>query len=823
MYLHSNACILTGVYCAMRSRVLFLLALLGVFAPVVAIGGETDQPLRLVTTISGREYDQFVVENGRISAVGAKGSVPVPQYANWKLLGNLPRSGPLTHLAPGYSIARLPAPEWKLRSVERPYEVRVAIDPDPKVLAWSQNHLKGSVAVLAWIVDHKAVRVFALDGSSVRESTIRFVATADETRGSPVFLLFRGREFVAPAPFFSENDANNGLVALHYGSGEALDAVLAKLSAPDRRGRGAQTLMHLVAAAGFPEGVDALLRAGARPDSRDRDGRTPLHYAAANGRREAVRHLLAGGADPNEVDSRRYPAFVDATIYGHEDVALDLIAAGVGQKRVRYKMEQMVQVALKYGRARVLVALLEQEGTKILKKSLEELVVENAAALRFDVVAVLLQYGAPADVATSNGTRALALAAQTNVPGYIEMMLDAGAVIDRGGPDGVTALMTAVLGRDDAAVKTLLERGADANAADQSGNTAMHLAAMEQCPGIVRLLADQGADLARKNDEGRTPLDIALGLRDADTAEALIAAGARFDTKELGLMDRLEAAIALDLGELVARAVEDDWDPETTFQGKWPLATVVDFHSALRTAQWLKENVPPVVQPMIYSSGDVDGVVRPVELEMPADPRPTDYDYAATTVKVSGLLDTDGRFLFVRVNESRDPRLSRVVLAKMPSWKFTPATKNGSPVSTRLSIPVTFPARSERVYEVSEVDLEPQIFRTNGVNVSQGWDDRFDPVSLLDQSPAAGKLPVTRADIPFGVTHPAAVLADGARLAVVRCVVERNGIASDFKIVRAPRDFSEDEARRLLHKLEFSAGKVKGSPVRTRVTVTLWL
>src|SRR5690606_12756659 len=129
-----------------------------------------------------------------------------------------------------------------------------------------------------------------------------------------------------------------------------------------------------------------------------------------------------------------------------------------------------------------------------------------------------------------------------------------------------------------------------------------------------------------KNHAGKTPLDIALALRDAGTADALIAAGARLDTEEHGLMDRLEAAIALDLGELVARATEDDWDPETTFQGKWPLATVVDFHSALQTAEWLTGKVPAAPQPMIYSAGEVDGVVQPLELEMPADPRPPNDD-----------------------------------------------------------------------------------------------------------------------------------------------------------------------------------------------------
>lgn len=823
MCLLSNARILTGVYFAMGFRVLFLLAFLEMFAPVVAAGTDAEQALRLVATLGGSEYDNFVVENGRIFAVGEQGNLPVPQYTNWQLKGNLPRGGTVTYLAPHYSISRLPVPEWKLRSIDRPFEVSVTIDPDPKVLPWNKNDLTGGVAILAWIVDHQAVRIFVVDGDSLREASLRFVATADETRGSPVFLLLRGRKFMAPVPFFSENDSNNGLVALHYGRGPALDAVLSTLSSPDRRGRRARTLLHLVAAAGFSEGIDALLRAGARPDPRDRDGRTPLHYAAANGRREVVQRLLAAGADPNEVDGRRYPAFFDATIFGHEDVALDLIAAGAGRRKVRFKMERAVEVALENGRARVLDALLEQEGKGILERSLEELVVENAAALRFDVVAVLLKYGAPADVATVDGTRALALAAQTGEPAFIEMMLEAGAVVDRGGANGVTALMTAVLGHREGTVKVLLENGADADATDQMGNTALHLAATEQYPAIVGLLVAHGADLARKNDAGKTPIDIALEMRDSDTAEALIAAGARFDTQAPGLMDRLEAAIALDLGELVERAVEDGWDPETTFQGKWPLATVVDFHSALRTAQWLKENVPPAVQPIIYSAGEVDGVVQPVELEMPVDPRPSDHDYAATTVKVGGLLDTNGRFLFVRLTESNDRRLSQAVLEKLPSWKFKPATKNGSPVSTRLSIPVTFPARSERVYEVSELEVEPQIFRTNGVAVSQGWDDRFDPVALLEDHSAAGDLAAVRANIPFGVTHPAAVLADGTRLAVIRCVVERNGTASDFKIVRAPRDFSDDEARRLLHKLEFSAGKMKGNPVRSRVTVTLWL
>lgn len=448
---------------------------------------------------------------------------------------------------------------------------------------------------------------------------------------------------------------------------------------------------------------------------------------------------------------------------------------------------------------------------------------ENARALRFDVVAVLLKHGAPADVATADGTRALAFAAQTDVPRYIEMMLDAGAVIDRNDASGETALMSAVMRHNAVAVATLLKHGADVDAVDREGNSALHLAVQERNPAIVEILGGHGADLNLKNARGEMPIDLALANRDAKCGEALIAVGARFDFKAPGLLDRLEAAIALDLGELVARAAEDGWDEETTFQGKWPLATVVEFHSALRTAQWLKENVPPSPQPVILAAGEVDGVAQPVSVEMPADPRPGDWDYPATTVKVNGLLDTDGRLLFARVSESRDSRLKDAVLNQVSTWKFVPATRSGSPVSTRLTIPVTFPPRNERIYEITELSVEPQIYRTNSVSVSIGWDDRFDPIGSLDSRPEHAVSSGSPVNIPFGLTYPAAVLPDGSQLAVIRCVVEKSGIVGAFEVIRAPRKIPEDDIRRLLHKLEFSAGKVKDERVRSRVTLTLWL
>ena len=93
---------------------------------------------------------------------------------------------------------------------------------------------------------------------------------------------------------------------------------------------------------------------------------------------------------------------------------------------------------------------------------------------------------------------------------------------------GITPLMEAAGAGEGAMVEALLESGADVAPATSAGETALHLAAQRvRNLAVVRRLIEAGADVnAGQVRLGWTPLVYAVSSGDAETVEALVAAGA---------------------------------------------------------------------------------------------------------------------------------------------------------------------------------------------------------------------------------------------------------------------------------------------------------
>jgi ankyrin repeat protein len=113
-----------------------------------------------------------------------------------------------------------------------------------------------------------------------------------------------------------------------------------------------------------------------------------------------------------------------------------------------------------------------------------------------ELVALLLERGAKADVINKYGSSPLAEAVKIADAKLAKMLLDAGANVESPNQDGQTALMLAArTGALDVA-KLLVERGADVNAREGwRAQTALMWAADGNFPEIVQFLIAQGADV----------------------------------------------------------------------------------------------------------------------------------------------------------------------------------------------------------------------------------------------------------------------------------------------------------------------------------------
>ena len=182
------------------------------------------------------------------------------------------------------------------------------------------------------------------------------------------------------------------LVDLYLGRGAAIDA----------RNLVGATALYAAVENERASTVALLLGKGADPNLPGRSGVTPLAAAAFKGNDRIVGELIARKADPNVVDATGKSAMTYAAARGFALIVRRLIDAGVDGKRA-------------YGND--LTALMWAAGH-------EDGVGERAA---LDVLALLLDAGAPIDAVDNRGRTALMIAAELGRAAIVEALLKRGA------------------------------------------------------------------------------------------------------------------------------------------------------------------------------------------------------------------------------------------------------------------------------------------------------------------------------------------------------------------------------------------------------------
>jgi protein TonB len=87
-----------------------------------------------------------------------------------------------------------------------------------------------------------------------------------------------------------------------------------------------------------------------------------------------------------------------------------------------------------------------------------------------------------------------------------------------------------------------------------------------------------------------------------------------------------------------------------------------------------------------YIDGCRKGTDVPVPIEVVA-PQVDGYDIGQA-VSVEFVVDTTGRPSGISIKSSSDRALANAVVDAVKQWRFTPAQRNGTPVATRVILPV---------------------------------------------------------------------------------------------------------------------------------------
>lgn len=390
--------------------------------------------------------------------------------------------------------------------------------------------------------------------------------------------LLRSRVYVDTV----DNDGKSPLhIAVEAGAYDAMKYLIDTGGADvTLRTKDIKTPLYLAAAKGDMTAVEMLLAVSeARRTLNEyrtyEKGYSPLMAAVAENRYEAVATLIAHGADVNQQDSsnrhslfiaveKGYPALVDLLIRSGADVEKGPRALGTEQTMVHliaknaYKeilpqlysaganlnaVDGAGQTALfKASESRDLekINLLLDYGAdpnfanKAGKRPIDALLTNSSwtnVSMK-EAVLALIARGADVNLAPSPSVQSapLHIAARSNYPDLVNVLLDNGAIIDQ--PErvtGATAWLLAVGAGKSLLAKQLEKRGADVMKRDSKDHSVLHMAAQGGADDILKaFLADERfkAAIDARDAEGRTPLHIATRLQKNSAAELLLDKGA---------------------------------------------------------------------------------------------------------------------------------------------------------------------------------------------------------------------------------------------------------------------------------------------------------
>ncbi|GFO40276.1 ankyrin-3 [Plakobranchus ocellatus] len=250
-----------------------------------------------------------------------------------------------------------------------------------------------------------------------------------------------------------------------------------------------QSLLNLAVVQEVGEPVQILINRGADVNARHNGAKVALVVALECGKRfdlfKMVTLLIESGANVNRCLHDKSPL---------------VCAISKGHKIIRYLLEKGAdanEVGDEMGNTPLMAAIVQRSNLRNVYYP-------------FDVVKLLLDFGADPNKVNFKGDNALHLAVAQQTLDVVSKLLEAGADPNIVNAQGNNALHLAVAEQKLEVVSKLLEAGADSNKVNRQGDIALHLAVTEQTLDVVSKLLEAGADPNKVNRQGDTALHLAL-------------------------------------------------------------------------------------------------------------------------------------------------------------------------------------------------------------------------------------------------------------------------------------------------------------------------
>ncbi|CAF1052114.1 unnamed protein product [Rotaria sordida] len=398
--------------------------------------------------------------------------------------------------------------------------------------------------------------------------------------------------------------------ATKYNNSECVKCLLEYHANPNHQNHFGISALMLAAEQGYFECVKLLIQAGADIDLAPSGplalimniyGQTPLFCAAKEGRTDIVKYLLDRGANPS--------------VQNHYGISALWIPSQRGMLKV-------VELLLNAG-AETHVAPFGNQTDKLNITGWTSLYVAMKSR-KFDVVKLLLKYGADPNAITKYCSTPFLLASEICDLDIIEACIEAGADLDfaPSGSDadnlnitGQTALFMATLKDRINIVKFLIEKGAQVNIQNRYGVSPLLLCSESGNRELVQTLIEAGAnvnitpqgELAEENFlVGQTPLFVAAKKGHVEICEYLIQNGADVNAVTMTGATPLYTAIEEDHLEVVVLLIRCGADVNQSLKVQIAHDLQIENQTPLFCA--CAKGFQDIVEYLIEQGADVNGI-----------------------------------------------------------------------------------------------------------------------------------------------------------------------------------------------------------------------